>query len=110
MPHLPGRQQLLQFLLIEADHNLAVNNSHRGSHNPNFDQLLHSRLIGDNVLFLEVNPPLRKKLFRPSTEGSTRLRIHDNFFAPPVTSKLGYLLNYLAGQDPLCVLREYQAR
>jgi len=85
--HSSGRQQLLQPFLVEAHHYLAVNNSHRGSHYPDFDQLGHSRHVSDNILFLEVNSLLRKKLFRPPTEDSTRLRVNNNFFrhwSPPI--------------------------
>jgi hypothetical protein len=71
---------LLDFILIESDHRLSVDNRHRRALITHIDQFFQGLLIGADVLIDKFNALLRKKLLLPMTRASARLAVDDNTF------------------------------
>lgn len=72
-------QQFRQLLLIEAYHNLIIDQGDGRGHKTEFLQFFQSGLVSGDVPIFKRYPVARKKLFRSATEHSTGLAKNDYF-------------------------------
>jgi len=81
---LPDAQQALKLPPVKAHDDLPINNGDGRGLVAKLQQILQSPLVSPDILRLEGNARLRKKLLLRVAAISARLRVHNNLFRHPL--------------------------